>query len=335
MDDRDLHPTVQRADSDLARRRRHSERAASRARAQRRRARIVRAGRLARGCVALGAVTLPLALAGHGSPPAAAHGRPGGNVGAPAPTGPGHVSVLALAGPPGRTIRRVWVYRPAVPDSSTLPVVYWLHGYPDSPGAVFAAGIAHSLDGYFAAGHRPFVFVADDDDEAKRGDTEWADATDGGDPEESFLLHILIPAIEGHNPRSRADRAIVGFSMGGYGAMNIALRHPGEFGQVASLAGYFHVDDPDHVFGGRPDVIAANSPDRQVAHARGLHILLDDGGADRLPVVEGESQRFARLLAGAGIPATLVLQPSAEHDYAFVRSQFPVLETFLDYGWPG
>lgn len=284
--------------------------------------------------MALGAIALPLTLVGHGSQPAAARG-PGGDVGAPAPTGPGRVTVLALPGPPGKTIRDVWVYRPAVPDSSTLPVVYWLHGYPDSPGAVFAAGIAHSLDAYFAAGHRPFVFVADDDDEARRGDTEWADASGGRDAEEGFLLHTVIPTVEGRYPRKRADRAIVGFSMGGYGAMNIALRHPDDFGQVASLAGYFHVDDPDRVFAGRSDLIAANSPDRDVTRARGLHILLDDGGADRLPVVEGESVRFARLLSSARIPATLVLQPAAEHDYQFVRSQFPVLETFLDYGWPG
>jgi S-formylglutathione hydrolase FrmB len=38
--------------------------------------------------------------------------------------------------------------------------------------------------------------------------------------------------------------------MGGYGATNLALRHPDLFGQLVSVAGYHHVDDPDGVFNG-------------------------------------------------------------------------------------
>src|SRR5690242_11316122 len=52
---------------------------------------------------------------------------------APKASGPGTVQLLELPSgdADGRT-REVWVYRPAVPDSATLPVVYFLHGYPGS-----------------------------------------------------------------------------------------------------------------------------------------------------------------------------------------------------------
>ena len=50
--------------------------------------------------------------------------------------------------------------------------------------------------------------------------------------------------------RDAAHRAIAGFSMGGYGAMNIAMQNPGVFGQVVSIAGYFVVNDLSGMFGG-------------------------------------------------------------------------------------
>src|SRR6266403_2167464 len=46
-------------------------------------------------------------------------------------TGPGTVQLLELpSGDADAKTREVWVYRPAVPDSADLPVVYLLHGYP-------------------------------------------------------------------------------------------------------------------------------------------------------------------------------------------------------------
>jgi S-formylglutathione hydrolase FrmB len=110
------------------------------------------------------------------------------------------------------------------------------------------------------------------------------------------------------------------------------MRHRELFGQVVSIAGYFHVDDPDRMFGGNSDWISANSPDQHLDSARGLRIMLIDGKQDRQPVVAGESQRFANLLRAAGIPARLKL-PNGGHDWDLVASQFGSLERFLDRGW--
>ena len=54
-------------------------------------------------------------------------------------------------------------------------------------------------------------------------DTEWAVSTDGSDRVETYLIKRVIPAVEGANRRTAAHRIISGFSMGGYGAANIAL----------------------------------------------------------------------------------------------------------------
>lgn len=250
-----------------------------------------------------------------------------------AATKSGRVSVMRLRLPWAESVSKaVWVYRPPAPDSRNLPVLYFLHGLPGAPYDVFRAGLAHSLDSFFAAGHRPFVVVAANGNGIVHGDTEWADSDDGRDRVETFLTQVVIPAVEGRHRRSPNRRAIAGFSMGGYGAMNLALRHRDLFDQVVSIAGYFHADDPSGMFAGNPALIAANSPDKLVDQARGLRILLIDGRQDRLPVVAGESQRFAALLHADGIPVVLKL-PDGRHNWNLVSSQFGAIERFLERGW--
>ena len=124
-------------------------------------------------------------------------------------------------------------------------------------------GLAKQVQSYVADGGSPFVLAVPDGNASHHDDTEWADAADGSDRVEDRLMDEVIPAVEGGHRRDAAHRAIGGFSMGGYGSMNLALRHPAVFGAVASISGYFHVDDPSHMFGDREDLIAANRPDRE------------------------------------------------------------------------
>jgi S-formylglutathione hydrolase FrmB len=121
--------------------------------------------------------------------------------------------------------------------------------------------------------------------------------------------------------------------MGGYGAMNIALRHPDLYGQVVAIAGYFHPDDTSGIFDADPAIEAANSPDQHISAAAGLRVMLADGQDDTEAVVEGETQRFAALLQGAGQRPTVLIAPGG-HDWAFVTSVLPDVEGFLEAGWP-
>jgi S-formylglutathione hydrolase FrmB len=124
--------------------------------------------------------------------------------------------------------------------------------------------------------------------------------------------------------------------MGGYGSMNLALRHPDVFGSVISISGYYHVDDPSNMFGGDQSVIAANRPDRNLAAARRLRIFLaaaeEEEEEEDNPVIEGEPQRFKKLLDAAGIPAVLDVRQGG-HDWDYVRTVLPAAFIFLAQGW--
>jgi S-formylglutathione hydrolase FrmB len=226
----------------------------------------------------------------------------------------------------------VWVYRPRVRDSSRLPVVYFLHGWPGQPQDVFRyAHAAQVLDSYIAHGGTPVLLAAPDGNSPIHSDSEWGDASDGSDSLESFIVNAVIPAVEGSHRRNAAHRAIVGFSMGGYGAMNIALSHPRLFGQIVTLCGYFHLDDRSHMFA-TPASQQANDPDLNLEQARGHRILLMDSLGDGEPLTNNQSQDFQAGLSQLGIRSTLVMAPGT-HSWAYVESQLPAVLRFLAGGW--
>jgi S-formylglutathione hydrolase FrmB len=243
--------------------------------------------------------------------------------------GRGHVTEIQV--PSADTdvpVRTVWVYRPDVPDSATLPVVYFLHGVPGSAFDVFQAGAAAVLDRMFASGVPPFVVASPTGFGKAHADTEWADSVDGLDKVETYLVNRVIPAVEGANRRDRNHRVIAGFSMGGYGAANLALRHTNLFASAAVFAGYFHIDDPDEVFGRDPAVEAANDPDEMITHVHDVQFWLADGTEDREPVVQGEAVHFAKLAGSSVAPGDLVLAPGT-HSFAFVLAHFPDMGHFV------
>lgn len=249
----------------------------------------------------------------------------------PRPVRPGTVTVLHLRSPDGAP-HDVWVYRPAVADSASLPVLYFLHGTPGAPSDVFNIGLAQSMDATIAAGGPPMVIAAPDGNGASHADTEWADAVDGTDQLETFVTTTVVAAVEGDHRRSRENRAIAGFSMGGFGAVNLADHHPELFGQVASIAGYFHIDDPDHVFGDSPDALADNTPINHLDTLRQFRLLVMDADRDAEPAVAGEADRLASRLTAKGIRFELRVAPGT-HSWRYVQTQLPTLFSFLGGGF--
>ena len=84
---------------------------------------------------------------------------------------------------------------------------------------------------------------------------------------ESFVANDVVHAVDGHFRTIRSPRArgIGGLSEGGYGAINIAIHHPGEFGLVESWSGYERADDLGSIFGHRR--VAADQ-EHSARHAR-------------------------------------------------------------------
>ena len=249
--------------------------------------------------------------------------------------GAGSLRELRLRSPDSsHTLRTVYAYRPGgVRDSAKLPVLYLLHGLPGSPADIWTKFDGKALlDAEFARGAAPYEVVTLDGRGGKHSDTEWADSADGADKVESFVLNVAIPAVESAHRRDACHRAIAGFSMGGYGAMNLAQRHPDVFGQVASVDGYFHLDDPDEVFGNDTSLQKANSPDQQAPRFKGLRVFLLEAGQENLTLVKGEASRMAKLLIAEKIPVQLAYAPGT-HNGEYAIAQEPEVSAFLQAGW--
>jgi len=244
----------------------------------------------------------------------------------------GTVSVLQVRGPTDTSSHPVWVWRPPGPDSATIPVVYYLHGYPGGASDPFAAGVADTLDRLLEEGYPPFVFASVDGNGERHSDTEWANSWNGNEQVMNRVVDAAIPAVEGTHMRPASLRAIVGFSMGGYGAMNIAMQNPGLFGQEVSLAGYYVVNDLSDMFGNRPQVIKLNTPSAHPQWARGMRVLLDEDASDPFPLIRGQAAWMGRLLRNAGVDVQVHIQ-AGTHSWAYAMAALKYAFGFLYEGW--
>jgi len=143
----------------------------------------------------------------------------------------------------GKSLDFAILMPPAGPQCSVaaLPVVYLLHGYGDDHLALDRTGLSDVLHGYMARGRTPCAILVLPDGE--RGFyTNWYD---GSARYEDYIIDDLIPAAERQLglevPRER--RHLMGVSMGGTGALQIGLRHPGLFASITSLSGVIVHED--------------------------------------------------------------------------------------------
>ena len=77
--------------------------------------------------------------------------------------------------------------------------------------------------------------------------TDWVNGGNGGPPMwETFHVGQLVPWIDANfrTIPDRGERAIAGLSMGGFGALSYAARHPDVFGTTASFSGAADLTDP-------------------------------------------------------------------------------------------
>lgn len=128
----------------------------------------------------------------------------------------------------------VWVPPGYDASDARYPVVYFLHGTGGTESAD-APAFSHLLAGRLAAKKIPPVICVF----PNGGVSGYRDHPDTGVNVETMIIHELIPAID-RSYRTRADRdsrVLAGFSMGGGGAVRLALEHPDLFSAAASWAG--------------------------------------------------------------------------------------------------
>ena len=127
-------------------------------------------------------------------------------------------------------------------DSRKYSTIYLLHGHSGNEVSWIRKGhVDQTLDIMINLGEiPPFVVVMPD---AKNS---WYVDSPVGEKYETAIINDLIGFIEGHYKvrKTRGDRFVAGLSMGGYGALKLAFKHPDMFLSAASLSGGIMRDVP-------------------------------------------------------------------------------------------
>ena len=160
---------------------------------------------------------------------------------------------------------------PNVDPARRYPLVIMLHGLRGSPYS-FAGGLRlpEAVDPAIAT-HRlaPFIAVIPPAGLTPSFDGEWTG------PWERYVVHDVVPWASAHLPveRTASGRVIAGYSAGGYGAVDIALRHPRLFGVAESWSGYFDAPHDGSLRGAPRAELAAHSPTDLVGSRRDALLL--------------------------------------------------------------
>lgn len=125
-----------------------------------------------------------------------------------------------------------------------------------------------------------------------------------------------------------ARQGVFGHSMGGHGALTIALRNPDRFRSVSAFA---PIVAPLQCPWGEKALGGYLGPDRTAWRAydacaliedgaRVKDILVDQGDADGFLVEQLKPELLSRACEAAGIDLTLRMQPGYDHSYTFIST---------------
>jgi enterochelin esterase-like enzyme len=187
-------------------------------------------------------------------------------------------------------------------------VLYLLHGVPGRPAAFLETVRMGVVEDELVAlkRARPLILVMPFGSTGSFTDKEWANGIGRDAGWATFLSRDIVGAIDRRfrTVPSPRWRALAGLSEGGYGALNIGLHNPREFGVLESWSGYARADDIGAIFGHRGRLLRANSPlDTLAAAAPALRrgrvfVWFYSGSDDRF---RPQNAAFAGALAADGI----------------------------------
>jgi S-formylglutathione hydrolase len=143
----------------------------------------------------------------------------------------------------------------------------------------------------------------------------------------SYIASELPTIIEQNFPADAARQSIFGHSMGGHGALTLALRNPGRYRSVSAFA---PIIAPSDVPWGVKALGRYLGEDRGSWRRHDSIALIEDGArVDEILVDQGSCDQFlAQLLPdrleaacrASGIPLTLRLHEGYDHSYYFIST---------------
>ncbi|WP_296422688.1 S-formylglutathione hydrolase [Yoonia sp.] len=142
-----------------------------------------------------------------------------------------------------------------------------------------------------------------------------------------YLATELPTLLGDHFPLDMARQAITGHSMGGHGALTLAMSLPGRFASVSAFAPICH---PTHSDWGRKQFTAYLGADEitwapydatLLMHGQGFDgpVLIDTGTADQFGDLLG-TEHMARAIAVRRQEGTVRLQKGYDHSYFFIST---------------
>ncbi len=144
----------------------------------------------------------------------------------------------------------------------------------------------------------------------------------------SYCLEELPALVESSFPVQAGKRSITGHSMGGHGALTLALANPDRYSSVSAFAPIVNPSDVpwgQKALGGYlgqdPAVWRKHDATALVVELGWKGDILIDQGADDQFLGEAlQPDRFQEACRAKGVPLTLRMQPGYDHSYYFVSS---------------
>jgi S-formylglutathione hydrolase len=228
---------------------------------------------------------------------------------------------------------------PQIERDERLPIVWYLSGLTCTHANVTEKGEYRA-----ACAEHGLIFVAPDtsprgddvpdvdDYDFGKGAGFYVDATQGPWSANyrmwSYVTEELPTLIAAEFPVDLKRQGITGHSMGGHGALTVALRNPDRFRSVSAFA---PIAAPSQVPWGQKALAAYLGEDASAGRKHDAVALIADGSfVDEILVDVGDADPFIekelrpdlleRACADAGIKLNLRIQPGYDHSYYFIST---------------